>query len=105
MHGTNTILDQLARVYDNPNRVQEAEDALQNVAKFERILYEAQGQNWPDVNKILTFRSGLNTSIKKALSSQLNLPRTYPDFLSVVQQLSQRSHTSVYTQPQHQSND
>jgi hypothetical protein len=24
----NTILDQLARVYDNPNRVQEAEDAL-----------------------------------------------------------------------------
>jgi hypothetical protein len=49
-----TILDQLARVYNNPNKVQEAEDKLlalkqgtdslsTYVAKFERVLYEARG--------------------------------------------------------------
>ncbi|KAF2191464.1 hypothetical protein K469DRAFT_557402, partial [Zopfia rhizophila CBS 207.26] len=61
---------------------------------------------WPDANKILTFRLGLNTSVKKALSSQLNLPRTYPAFLSIVQQLSRSSHvtSSFIHQPQHQSN-
>jgi hypothetical protein len=51
-----TILDQLTRVYDNPNKVQEAEDKLLSlkqgtdsvlayVAKFERVLYKASGQN------------------------------------------------------------
>ena len=49
-----TILDQLARVYDNPNKVLEAEDKLYAlkqgtdslhafITKFERILYEARG--------------------------------------------------------------
>ena len=50
----NMILDQLIRVYDNLNKVQEAEDKLYAlkqgtnslyayIAKFERILYEARG--------------------------------------------------------------
>jgi len=50
------ILSQLSRVYDNPNKVQEAEDrlyalkqgsdsALVYIAKFERVLYEARGQD------------------------------------------------------------
>jgi hypothetical protein len=97
-----TILDQLSRVYDNPNKVQEAEDKLLSlkqgneslhayIAKFERILYEARGQNWPDVNKISTFRNGLNSTIRGRLSQQLNLPRSYPDFIRVVQQLAGRS--------------
>jgi hypothetical protein len=49
-----TILDQLARVYDNPNKVQEAKDKLfalkqgtdsvpTFIAKFKRTLYEAKG--------------------------------------------------------------
>jgi hypothetical protein len=53
-HDYNTILDQLIRVYGNPNKVQEAEDKLYAlkqgtdslyayIAKFERILYEARG--------------------------------------------------------------
>ena len=61
-----TILDQLTRVYNNPNKVQEVEDKLLSlkqgtdsilayVAKFERVLYKASGQNWLDVNKISTF--------------------------------------------------
>jgi hypothetical protein len=101
-HNYNTILDQLTRVYDNPNKVQEAEDKLLGMrqgtdslhaymAKFERVLYEARGQDWPDVNKISTFRNGLNSTIRSRLSQQLNLPRKYSDFVRVVQQLAGRS--------------
>jgi hypothetical protein len=97
-----TILDQLARVYDNPNKVQEAEDKLftlkQNtdsisgyIAKFERILYEARGQDWPDVNKISTFRNGLNSTNRARLAQQLHLPRSYTDFVRTVQQLAGKS--------------
>lgn len=97
-----TILDQLARVYDNPNKVQEAEDKLfalkqgadsvpAYIAKFERVLHEARGQDWPDVNKISVFRNGLSSTIRNRLAQQLNLPRKYPDFVKVVQQLAGRS--------------
>ena len=52
----NTILDQLTRIYDNLNKVQEAEDKLYNLkqgidslhtymAKFECVLYEACSQD------------------------------------------------------------
>jgi hypothetical protein len=110
-----TILDQLTRVYDNPNKVQEAEDKLLSlkqgtdsipayVAKFERVLYEASGQNWPDVNKISTFRNGLNSTIRSRLSQQLSLPRKYPDFVKVVQQLAGRSSSSL-VQSQSTSNN
>lgn len=110
----NTILDQLSRVYDNPNKVQEAEDRLLSVkqqstdslhnyvAKYERLLYEANAQDWPDVTKISTFRNGLSFTIRNRLAQQLNLPRTYPDFVKVVQQLAGRS--SGPSQPFHQSN-
>ena len=104
-----TILDHLSRVYANPNKIQEAEDRLLAVkqesnesltayiAKFERILYEARGQDWPDVTKISTFRKGLNSTIRNRLSQQLNLPRTYPEFLRVVQQLAGHSFNSAPT--------
>lgn len=101
-----TILDQLTRVYDNPNKVQEAEDKLYALkqgtdslhaymAKFERVLYEARGQDWPDVNKISSFRNGLSPTLRSRLAQQLNLPRTYSDFIRVVQQLAGRSSTSA----------
>jgi hypothetical protein len=94
-----TILQQLSRVYDNPNKVQEAEDKLfalkqgtdsvsTYTAKFERVLYEARGQDWPDVNKISTFRNGLSATIRNRLSQQLSLPRTYTEFVRIVQQLA-----------------
>ena len=74
-----TILDQLTRVYDNPNKVQEAEDRLLSIkqdtdslatyiAKFERNLYEAHGHNWLDVTKISTFRKGLNYTLRNRLN-------------------------------------
>jgi hypothetical protein len=106
----NTILNQLSRVYDNPNKIQEAEDKLLSlrqdsdpiavyIAKFERILYEARGQDWPDVTKISTFRKGLNTTLRNRLVQQLNLPRTYPEFLRVVQQLAGHSFSSPVSNP------
>jgi hypothetical protein len=106
----NTILEQLSRVNFNPNKIQEAEDRLlalkqgtdslpAYVAKFERILYEARGQNWPDVNKISTFRNGLNSIIRTRLSQQLNLPPTYPEFVRVVQQLAGKSLPQPQTNP------
>jgi Retrotransposon gag protein len=103
----NSILDQLSRVYDNPNRIQEAEDRLLAVkqdsnesitayiARFERILYEARGQDWPDVTKISAFRKGLNPTIRHRLYQQLDLPRTYPEFLRIVQRLSSTSHSAA----------
>jgi len=50
----NTILNQLECVYDNPNKVQQAEDRLLSlrqdsdlvptyISKFERVLYEVDG--------------------------------------------------------------
>ena len=74
-----TILDQLTRVYDNPNKVQEAEDKLYALkqgtdslhaymAKFERVLYKAHGQDWLDANKISTFRNGLNSTLRNRLA-------------------------------------
>jgi len=102
----NTILNQLARVYDNPNKVQEAEDRLLSlrqgtdsvplyISKFERVLYEARGQDWPDINKISVFRNGLNSTIRGRLNQQLNLPARYPEFVRIVQQLSGRSTTTT----------
>jgi hypothetical protein len=103
----NTILDQLSRVYDNPNKQSEAEDKLHAlrqgndslpayIAKFERTLYEANGQSWPDVNKISSFRNGLNSAIRSRLAQQLTLPRVYADFLRTVQQLSSKTAAPPY---------
>ena len=102
----NTILDQLTLVFDNPNKVQHAEDRLLSlrqgrdsaptyISKFERILYVARGQNWPDINKISIFRNGLNSTIRDRLSEQLNLPQRYPDFVRIVQQLASQSSSST----------
>jgi len=38
------------------------------IAKFERILYEAKGKDWPDVTKISAFRKGLNPTLRGCLS-------------------------------------
>lgn len=109
----NTILDQLSLVYDNPNKVQEAEDHLlalkqdsgesvaAYIAKFERILYEAKGKDWPDVTKISAFRKGLNPTLRGRLNQQLNLPRSYIEFLRVVQQLGSHSFSSNSTNVSH----
>jgi hypothetical protein len=112
----NTILDQLSRVYDNPNKQQEAEDKLYTlkqgndslpvyIAKFERTLYEAGGQSWPDVNKISSFRNGLNSAIRSRLAQQLTLPRVYSEFLRTAQQLSSKTAAPPYATTPKIAND
>ena len=98
-------------IYNNSNKMQEAEDRLLSlqqgvdlvpayISKFERVLYEACGQNWPDINKISVFRNGLNSTIRGRLNQQLNLPTQYPAFVRIVQQLAGRSSSSiVHSQP------
>jgi hypothetical protein len=111
----NTILAQLSRVYDNPNKVQEAEDKLLSlrqgtdsipayISKFERVLYEARGQDWPDINKISIFRNGLSSAIRNRLSQQLTLPSNYPEFIRIVQQLAGRHSSALAPQPSDSSN-
>ncbi|EKD20766.1 hypothetical protein MBM_01448 [Drepanopeziza brunnea f. sp. 'multigermtubi' MB_m1] len=64
----NTLLDQLALAYDNPNKIQKAKDKLLAckqgtdalyiyVLRFERLLHAARYQTWPDANKIIAFRN------------------------------------------------
>ena len=93
------ILGHLARIYDNLNKVQEAEDRLGNisqgsdslsiyVSKFERLLWEAKSNDISDKAKISYFRYRLSDSLRKALSGQLNLPREYTAFVATCQQLA-----------------
>ena len=107
-----SILDQLSRALDNPNKTQEAVDRLHRIdqasesipnyiAKFERMLYEAKGHNWDDDRKISAFRFGLNSTIKNRLAQQLELPSSYPQFLRAVQKLSSRSGTLGPLNPTH----
>jgi hypothetical protein len=59
-------------------------------------LYEAGGQSWPDVNKISSFRNGLNSALRSRLAQQLILPRIYSEFLRICQQLSSKTAAPPY---------
>lgn len=101
-----TILDQLNRAHDNPNRTQDALDRLHRIEQkpseslasyitnFDRLLFEAKGHNWDDDRKISAFRYGLISTIKNRLAQQLELPRTWDNFLIVVHKLSAASSSS-----------
>ncbi|KAJ5052396.1 uncharacterized protein L3040_002146 [Drepanopeziza brunnea f. sp. 'multigermtubi'] len=108
----NTLLDQLALAYDNPNKIQEAEDKLLAckqgtdalyiyVLRFERLLHAARCQTWPDANKIIAFRNGLNSTIRTRLNGQLTLPTTYTEYVHVTQQLGRSSGSSGPSGPSH----
>ncbi|PVH83051.1 hypothetical protein DL98DRAFT_513355 [Cadophora sp. DSE1049] len=78
-------------------------DAIGNsVAQFYYVYLnlESQAQSfvlpqlaatWPDYLKIISFRQGLNSTIRGRLSSQLSLPSTYSAYVATVQQLSAKS--------------
>ncbi|EKD20573.1 hypothetical protein MBM_01255 [Drepanopeziza brunnea f. sp. 'multigermtubi' MB_m1] len=108
----NTLLDQLALAYDNPNKIQEAEDKLLAckqgtnalhiyVSRFERLLHAARCQTWPDANKIIAFRNSLNSTIRTRLNGQLTLPITYTEYVHVTQQLGRSSGSSGPSGPSH----
>ncbi|KAJ5050948.1 uncharacterized protein L3040_002815 [Drepanopeziza brunnea f. sp. 'multigermtubi'] len=108
----NTLLDQLALAYDNPNKIQEAEDKLLAckqgtdalhiyVSRFKRLLHAARCQTWPDANKIIAFRNSLNSTIRTRLNGQLTLPITYTEYVHVTQQLGRSSGSSGPSGPSH----
>lgn len=75
------IISQLARLYDDPHKVREAEDKLQVLkmgdsdhlsaflAKFERLLYTAKANKWGDNTKIAILRRALNRSVRNKLDT------------------------------------
>ena len=105
-----TIIDQLTRVYDNPNKVQDAEERMmairqgedslsQYLAKFERVRYEARANTWPDHLVISVFRKGLSAKLRDRQSQQHSPPTTYSAYVQLVQQLA--SHSSYNTSTSH----
>jgi TolA-binding protein len=95
------LLKQLARLHDDPNKVRDAEDKLQSLkqeedhlatflAKFERLLYKAKANTWPDNTKIALLRRGLNKSARARLDTQIIVPEDYEGFVALLQKLSGR---------------
>lgn len=71
------LLDQLDRIYDDPHKVQQAENALYAchqgkeegfglfMVKFERLLYKAKANLWTEPAKISLIRQALNKETSK----------------------------------------
>jgi hypothetical protein len=89
------LIQHLERIFDDPNKVKKAGQRLREldqrqtavskyVAKFERTLYEANADTWPDDAKITALTGGLNKEAKQRLNAQLNLPTKYNDFVRVL---------------------
>jgi hypothetical protein len=99
------ILEALACVYDDPNRASKAADRLTSgkikqssdepfsayLARYEKTLYEAGAQDWPDLVKIFTLRSGLEDVLKRNLEVQLAIPAEYDPFVKALHQLARSS--------------
>lgn len=94
------ILATLARIYDDPNKKEKAAEKLTKMrqhqdeafsaylARFERTLYQADAQSWPDPAKLAALRTGLSNELKKKLEVQLILPTNYHDFVKALHQLA-----------------
>jgi retrotransposon gag protein len=99
LYDTNDLFAPLLRLYDDPNKVENAEDRLHSIqqgedtlvvylAKFERLLYKANANTWPDKTKIALLRKGLASTMRTRLKAQLSLPTTYSGFVAVLQKLA-----------------
>jgi hypothetical protein len=93
-----SILTQLARIYEDPNRTTKAQAKLHSLrqgddnfatylAKFERLLYEGDAIDWPNTAKIALLRTGLSVPLKNKLSFQLSLPAEYEKFVHTLHTL------------------
>lgn len=89
-------------MYYNPNKVADAEQRVLSlrqdsnslpsyIAKFDRILGEAEGHSWDDKMKIMAFTKGLDKQLQTRLRDvnvQQHLPKDYASYVSTAQQLS-----------------
>jgi hypothetical protein len=92
------LLEYLGRIYDDPNKVQKAGQRLLDIRQesmsvsaylpqFERVLYEAGANTWPDNAKITALVGGLNKYTRQRIDGQLNLPADYNGFVRMLQTL------------------
>ena len=92
------LLDYLERIFDDPNKAKKAGQRLielrqgtTNVAiyipQFERVLFEAGANSWPDDAKITTLVGGLNKYTRQRIDGQLALPTDYNGFIRMLQTL------------------
>ncbi|KAF5498746.1 hypothetical protein CGCF413_v007039 [Colletotrichum fructicola] len=89
------LIQHLERIFDDPNKAKKAGQRLRDLeqrqsslsrylATFERTLYEANADSWPDDAKITALTGGLNKEVKQKLNTQLTLPTKYDDFIRVL---------------------
>ena len=94
-----SIIDQLSRIYEDPNKVEKATNKLSRIkqnndtfmvylSRFERLIFEAQAHEWPDAAKIAALHASLDFAIYQKLNTQLTLPSKYDDFIKILQHLS-----------------
>jgi Retrotransposon gag protein len=93
-----SILMDLERMFDDPNKKDSAASRLYNLkqggdsllvflSKFERLLHEADANRWSDDSKITILRHAVNEKLQNKLDVQLELPRTYDKFVKALQKL------------------
>ena len=93
-----TLVNHLRRTYDDPNKKKKAGQSLIELSQgsthisvyipqFERVLFEAGADTWPDDAKITTLVSGLNQGIRQRIDSQASIPTTYDTFVRMIQTL------------------
>ena len=89
------LLEYLGRIYDDPNKVKKAGQRLIElwqgatsvtvyIPQFERLLFEAGANAWPDDAKIITLVSGLNKNTRQRIDRQRALPTDYDDFVRML---------------------
>jgi hypothetical protein len=94
-----TMLEHLGRTYNDPNKAKKAGQRLRDLQqgtmstvaylpRFERTLFEAGAEDWPDNAKITTLVGGLNKETKQRLDAQLTLPSEYDAFVRTLLTLS-----------------
>jgi len=92
------LLEHLQRIYDDPNKAKKAGQRLIELRQgtmgigtylpqFEKVLFEAGADAWPDNAKITTLVSGLNRDSRQRINGQLSLPADYNGFVRMLQTL------------------
>jgi len=92
------LLDYLERIYDDPNKAKKAGQRLIELRQetmtitaylpqFEKTMFEAGADSWPDNAKITTLVGGLNKYTRQRIDGQLTLPADYNGFVRMLQTL------------------
>jgi hypothetical protein len=92
------LLDHLERIYNDPHKAKKAGQRLIElrqgaapvvvyIPQFERMMFEAGANSWPDDAKITTLVGGLNKYTRQRIDGQLTLPTEYNDFVRMLQTL------------------